>query len=175
LWKTISAAASCCKNYWRRYGQCLVAVNGKEAVSAHRLALDAGQPYDLICLDILMPEMGGHAALKEIRALEELKGIHSTQGAKIIMTPALGGIKNIAAAYHQLCDGYLVKPVDQVKLIGLLDELHVLTEDFRESRGSLHLQRRDQGRKKVARRKAPPFYFNSLRALLTRPSKAISC
>ena len=108
------------------YGDCHVAVNGKEAVSAYRMALDAGQPYDLVCLDIMMPEMDGHAALKEMRAMEELKGIDSTHGAKIIMTTALGDLKNVTAAYKALCDGYLVKPVDKAKLLGLLDELKVL-------------------------------------------------
>jgi two-component system chemotaxis response regulator CheY len=108
------------------YGQCHIAVNGREAVSAYRIALDAGQPYDLVCLDIMMPEMDGHAALKEMRALEELKGIDSTHGAKIIMTTSLGDVKNVAAAYQALCDGYLLKPVDKRKLLGLLDELKVL-------------------------------------------------
>ena len=110
------------------YGQCHTAVNGSEAVSAYGMALDAGQPYDLICLDIMMPEMDGQAALKEIRALEELKGIDSTHGAKIVMITALGDIKNVSAAYQQLRDGYLVKPVDGAKLLGLLDELKVLDE-----------------------------------------------
>ena len=108
------------------YGPCHVAVNGREAVSVYHMALEADQPYDLVCLDIMMPEMDGHAALKEMRALEELKGIDSTHGARIIMTTALGDVKNVAAAYQALCDGYLVKPVDKGKLLGLLDELRVL-------------------------------------------------
>ena len=108
------------------YGQCHTAVNGGEAVSAFRMALDTGQPYGLVCLDIMMDGMDGHATLKEMRALEELKGINSTHGAKIIMTTGLSDVKNIAAAYHALCDGYLVKPVDKGKLLGLLDELKVL-------------------------------------------------
>jgi two-component system chemotaxis response regulator CheY len=110
-----------------KYGECHIAVNGTEAVLAFRMALDAGKPYDLICLDIMMPEMDGQAALKEMRALEEARGIVSTHGAKIIMTTALGDVKNVAAAYQELCDGYLVKPIDKAKLIGLLDELKVLT------------------------------------------------
>ena len=73
----------------KQYGDCHVAVNGKEAVSAYRMALDAGQPYDLVCLDIMMPEMDGHAALKEMRAMEELKGIDSTHGEKIILAAPL--------------------------------------------------------------------------------------
>ena len=82
------------------YGQCHIAVNGREAVSAYHIALDAGQPYDLVCLDIIMPEMDGHAALKEMRAMEELERIDSTHGAKIIMTTALGDVKNVAAECH---------------------------------------------------------------------------
>ena len=105
------------------YGECHIAVNGKEAVFAFREALEAGHPYDLVCLDIMMPEVDGHAALKEIRSLEEAWDIVSTHGAKIIMTTALGDIKNVAGAYHGLCDGYLVKPIDKAKLIGVLDEL----------------------------------------------------
>jgi two-component system chemotaxis response regulator CheY len=108
------------------YGECHVAINGREAVSAYHMALDASRPYDLVCLDIMMPEMDGHAALKEMRALEEYKSIDSTHGARIIMTTALGDVKNVAAAYQALCDGYLVKPVDKGKLLGLLDELKVL-------------------------------------------------
>jgi len=108
------------------YGECHIAVNGKEAVSAFRMAMDIHQPYDLVCLDIMMPEVDGHAALKEIRAMEEAMGIFSTRGAKVIMTTALGDIKNVDAAYKELCDGYLVKPIDKAKLLELLEELKVV-------------------------------------------------
>ena len=108
------------------YGECHIGVNGREAVSAFRMALDNGQPYDLICMDIMMPEMDGQTALKEIRAMEEAQGIDSTHGTKIIMTTALGDIRNMATAYQALCDGYLVKPIAKAKLIGLLEELKIL-------------------------------------------------
>jgi two-component system, chemotaxis family, chemotaxis protein CheY len=109
-----------------QYGECHIAVNGREAVAAFRTALDAGEPYDLICLDIMMPEMDGHAALKEIRTLEEARCVLPIRGAKIIMTTALNDLKNVSSAYQELCDGYLTKPIDRAKLIGLLDELGVL-------------------------------------------------
>jgi len=50
----------------KRYGALHIAVNGKEAVEAVRTAMDAGEPYDLVCLDIMMPEMDGYQALAEI-------------------------------------------------------------------------------------------------------------
>ena len=78
------------QEYLKRYGALHVAVNGEEAVEAVRVALDVDKPYNLICLDIMMPEMDGQEALREIRALEEAKGIWSTSGAKVVMTTALG-------------------------------------------------------------------------------------
>ncbi len=104
------------------YGRSHVAVNGKEAVDAVQAAFEAKEPYDLICLDIMMPEMNGQEALKEIRALEERRGLDVGQGAKVIMTTGLSDRKNVMAAFEGLCDGYLVKPIERAKL---LDYLHL--------------------------------------------------
>ena len=111
----------------KSYGLPHVAVNGKEAVEAMRTALEADEPYDLICLDIMMPEMDGHAALKEMRALEEAKGIFSTDGAKVIMTTALDDLSNTISAYYSLCDAYLVKPIHKAKLLEELRKLGLVT------------------------------------------------
>jgi two-component system chemotaxis response regulator CheY len=108
------------------YGECHVAVNGREAVEVFGKALDAGQPYDLVCMDIMMPEKDGHTALREIRALEELKGVRSSDGAKVLMTTALGDVKNVAGAYNELCDGYLVKPLDKARLVSQLQQFCLL-------------------------------------------------
>ena len=105
------------------YGPSHVAVNGAEAVEAVTAALDTGEPYNLICLDIMMPEMDGQTALKLIRGMEEATGIFSNRGAKIIMTTALSDVKNIADAFRGLCDAYLMKPIDRARL---LDELRKL-------------------------------------------------
>jgi len=109
------------------YGPSHVAVNGKEAVEATRLALEAGEPYDLICLDIMMPEMDGQQALRNIRAQEEARGIISSNGAKIVMTTALGDLKNVSAAYSGLCDGYLTKPIQKAKLLEELRKLGLMS------------------------------------------------
>jgi two-component system, chemotaxis family, chemotaxis protein CheY len=99
------------QEYLKGYGECHVAVNGKEAVEAVNAALNSGKPYDLICLDIMMPEMDGQQALKEIRALEESWKIIHSSNAVIIMTTALKDLKNVTEAYNNLCDGYLTKPI----------------------------------------------------------------
>ena len=100
-----------------RYGECHIAVNGKEAVQAFRSALEAGQRYDLICMDIMMPEMNGREAMKQVRALEEAAGTFSSSGVKIIMTTAVNDLKEVSQCFYELCDAYLVKPVN-------LDAIH---------------------------------------------------
>ena len=110
----------------KSYGPSHVAVNGKEAVEAVRATLEAVEPYDLICLDIMMPEMDGQQALKEIRALEEARGIFLPDGAKIVMTTALGDMKSVFAAYSGLCDAYLTKPIQKAKLLEELSKLALI-------------------------------------------------
>lgn len=112
--------------FLRVYGQAHVAINGEEAVEAVRISLEQEEPYDLICLDIMMPKVDGHEALKRIREMEESKGILSTKGSKIVMTTALGDMKNVTESYKNLCDGYLTKPIDGKKLIEELQKLGLL-------------------------------------------------
>jgi two-component system chemotaxis response regulator CheY len=109
-----------------RYGECHVAVNGREAVEAYRLAHTSGQSYDLICMDIMMPEMDGQAAVKEIRALEEAGGTISSNGVKIIMVTALDDVKNVVQSFQSLCDAYLFKPLDTGKLLSHIRDFHLI-------------------------------------------------
>src|ERR1035438_5882021 len=83
------------QTFLSRYGDCHIAVNGREAVQAFRLAQEQGQPYDLICMDIMMPEMDGREAVRQVRTMEEAQGVLSTAGAKIVMTTAVDDIKEV--------------------------------------------------------------------------------
>ncbi len=105
------------QTFLSRYGECHVAVNGREAVEAVRSALERGERYDLICMDIMMPEMDGREAVRQARALEEEHGILSTSGAKIIMTTAVDDVKEVIRCFQELCDAYLVKPIDLAQLL----------------------------------------------------------
>ena len=105
------------------FGECDIAVDGEEAVRAFDLALQDGTPYELVCLDIMMPKMDGQEALKQIRNLEHDRGLTGKDEARIIMTTALDSPKNVIEAYYQGgCSSYLVKPIEKKKLIETLKE-----------------------------------------------------
>jgi two-component system, chemotaxis family, chemotaxis protein CheY len=101
----------------KSYGQLHVAVNGKEAIEAVRSSLDTGEFYDLICLDIQMPEMDGHSALKEIRSMEEAKGRTPANRSRVFMTTALADKDNIMEAIKGQCDYFLAKPIQKKTLL----------------------------------------------------------
>jgi two-component system chemotaxis response regulator CheY len=68
-------------------------------------------------MDILMPEMNGQEAIKQIRAVERARGVLSTAGAKIIMTTAVEDMKEVIRSFQEFCDAYLVKPIDVAELL----------------------------------------------------------
>jgi two-component system, chemotaxis family, chemotaxis protein CheY len=110
------------QTYFSRFGECHVAINGVEALEAFRLSKKTGNGNDLICMDIMMPEMDGQTALREIRAKEEA-GTFSTSGVKIIMVTALDYVKEVVKSFNSLCDAYVFKPVDAAQLLNHLNTM----------------------------------------------------
>lgn len=108
------------------YGECDIAVNGIEAVKVFRLALDEGKAYDLLCLDIMMPGMDGQEVLREIRSIEQQRGIPPGREAKVIMTTALSDRANVLASKESKCVAYLVKPIDRKRLLRELAALGLI-------------------------------------------------
>ena len=106
-------------------GTCDVAINGAEAVETVHSALDAGNHYDLICLDIMMPGMSGQEALAKIRDLEKEHNLSVGMEAKVVMTTALEDHENIRQAFSSSADGYVVKPIEKAKFFVTLQELGI--------------------------------------------------
>ena len=100
---------------------CHLAANGLETLEAFNHSLKEQEPYDLICLDIMMPKMDGQTALEEIRKIEQKRGIGGNDMVKVLMVTALDSAKDIMAAFMKgTCDGYLTKPLFPEKLDGYL-------------------------------------------------------
>lgn len=99
-----------------QYGDCDVTVDGMEAIEVFMMSLDEKRYYDLICLDIMMPEVDGIKALKTIRKLEQERSVPMENRAKIIMTTALNATDEIFDSFESGSEAYSVKPIDTDKL-----------------------------------------------------------
>jgi two-component system chemotaxis response regulator CheY len=108
------------------YGACDVAVNGKEALSAFDMAHGEGEPYDLIFLDIMMPEMNGREVLEYIRDKEKSLGIRPYREVKVIVTTALDTPKDVFGIFMDGCTSYLVKPVVRNELLAEIRKLGLI-------------------------------------------------
>jgi two-component system chemotaxis response regulator CheY len=97
-------------------------------VEAFEAALEAGTPYHLVCMDIMMPEMDGQDALKKIRALERSHGVRSVDEVKVVMTTALDDPRSVVEAYYKGgATSYVPKPIDRQLFIHLLRSLGVVS------------------------------------------------
>jgi two-component system chemotaxis response regulator CheY len=108
------------------YGECDVTVDGMEAVDAFLMALEDGEGYDLVTLDIMMPVLDGYQALKAIRDIEKERGIPEENMAKIIMTTALNEGRNVKKAFELGCTVYSGKPINQEKFEGVLKKFGMM-------------------------------------------------
>lgn len=118
--------ATMLKQILSEFGECTVVSDGSAAVTAFSEALAANTPFDLICLDILMPNMNGHEALRSIRKLEDQKGLTGYSGVRIVMTTALEDEENIEEAMKAGCEGYVFKSAGAKRLIKQLKDLGLL-------------------------------------------------
>lgn len=112
----------------RPVAECDIAVNGEEAVGAFKRALKEGRPYDLACMDLIMPEMDGQEALREMRALEEEAGVGNAGRCAIFVVSMVDDNRETNEAFFLGgADCFLVKPIDGERLMtelrahGLLD------------------------------------------------------
>ena len=111
------------------YGYVDVTTDGEEAVAAFQTALSDEEPYDLITLDILMPNADGQQALREIREIEKERGILPENAVKIIMLTGLDDSQEVHDAFFLgTATSYIIKPIrrqillDEIKRLGLLLE-----------------------------------------------------
>lgn len=111
------------------YGACDVAENGEEAVMSFQRALREGKPYDLICMDLRMPEIDGSTAMREIRDVEKDHGVAKTCRAKIIITSVLEDAEDTHnAMFLGDATAFLQKPIEEKALLTELKRLELITE-----------------------------------------------
>jgi len=102
------------------YGSCDKYYEGIKAVDAFEKALEDNKPYDLVTVDLAMPEMNGIEILAGMRDLELDYGIDFLDQAPIIMITILNEPVAYNAAMAAECTDYIVKPLKKERLINRL-------------------------------------------------------
>lgn len=116
-------------NFLSKYGSCDVTVDGMEAIDAFMMSYEEGEPYDLVCLDVMMPVMDGYQALVGIRNIERERNIPEDKAVKVIMATALNDEKNVKMAFDLGCTIYSGKPIDQEKFEQALKKLGMIGKE----------------------------------------------
>lgn len=91
----------------------VIAVHGEAALESWLAASSAGTPYDLVLMDIQMPQLDGIEATKRIRAHEAATGGHHTP---ILALTANTLVEDRYACFEAGMNGFLIKPLDREKL-----------------------------------------------------------
>jgi CheY-like chemotaxis protein/anti-sigma regulatory factor (Ser/Thr protein kinase) len=92
----------------RRGHSVTVAGNGREAV-----AIAATRPFDIILMDVQMPEMDGLEAARRIREAQRASGVY----VPIVAMTACAMAGDRERCLNAGMDGYVTKPIDRAELI----------------------------------------------------------
>ena len=91
----------------------VITTNGEEALESWLSAKSAGAAYDLILMDIQMPQLNGIETTGRIRALEAGQ---SGRRTPILALTANTLVEDRYACFEAGMDGFLIKPLDREKL-----------------------------------------------------------
>ena len=98
-----------------KYGHCDSVADGVSAIETFKTALIEGNPYQLVTLDINMPNLNGHIVAQEIRALEEAED--ANENAVVLIISQMDDVDNTMAAFFEDgVDGYINKPFNKEKI-----------------------------------------------------------
>lgn len=110
-----------------KYGPCDSVTDGTQAIEMFRLACESDSPYDLILMDIIMPETDGLQAVLEIRKIESLMGIALAHRVKVLVATSLNDPRTVMKALYEAdANFYLNKPITPQTLEVALRKLNLI-------------------------------------------------
>jgi two-component system chemotaxis response regulator CheY len=109
-----------------KMGECEGADGGQGALSAFKKAWEEWRPFNLIFLDVLMPDMDGTQVLLKIREIEKDKKISEQHQARIIMVT---GASEEETVMDCGCDEFIVKPIDIQLIFEKIKKLGFMTSN----------------------------------------------
>lgn len=110
------------------YGECALAETSNRALDLFRSAYAEQAPFELVCLDIMMPDMDGNEALSQMRGIEKKLKVSPNDQSIIFMITALNSMQTVVSSFEGGgCNAYLTKPItkrsllEKIKKYGLID------------------------------------------------------
>jgi two-component system chemotaxis response regulator CheY len=101
--------------------ECQAATNGQEAVDLVKKRPGRGKIFDLVIMDVIMPEKDGLTAVKEIREFEKEQGRSGDDTLTIIIATTIKDPSRILIAQYECgADAYIAKPFTEETLLQTL-------------------------------------------------------
>ncbi len=97
--------------------------DGREAIAA----LESGQKFDLVLLDIMMPEMSGYEVCRRLREK------HPKTDLPVLMLTAKNQVDDLVAGFDSGASDYLTKPFSKKELLARVNT-HIMLKSLHESR-----------------------------------------
>ncbi|MCB2149311.1 MAG: response regulator [Deltaproteobacteria bacterium] len=111
----------------QHYGVCQAVDSGKAAIEAYTQALLTQEPFDLITLDVSMPDMGGTEVLLMIRILERKNSVPKERQVKILMVTSHADQETVMASIEAGCNDYIKKPFSMERVTQKLNKIGFTT------------------------------------------------
>ncbi len=105
------------------FGECHTAESGISAVEAFNEAWSMGIPFDLVSLDITMPDIDGIEVLTQIRRIENEKALAQSHRVKVMMVTTHSDKNIVVESMNAGCNNYIVKPFDRERVVSKLNTL----------------------------------------------------
>lgn len=121
------------KAFFKGIANCDEASDGEQAVDMVRSSLGNGA-YDVIFMDIMMPEMDGLEATRAIIDMLEERGLEKSERPRIVMLTCLADSKHMLEAQYECgADAYITKPFERQILFETMGNLGLLANPLEEA------------------------------------------
>lgn len=97
------------------------AYSGREAIGAYVKSVHDNNPFDLVILDVRLPDMSGLEVLEVLRKEEECRGIRGKKRVPVIASTAYDE-PYMDPDQIKGCDDYLIKSANHIELFRKIEE-----------------------------------------------------
>ncbi len=134
------------------FAECESVPNGMQALTAYKKGWEDWAPFDLMTLDVAMPDMDGKKVLQAVRSLENEKKVPKDKKIKILVTSAHADKETIISCAQMGCDDYISKPFDRETILKKINRLGIaiFQQDEKEAEGPASGENREGTRQGIS-------------------------